>query len=57
MFEANQPIDILGLADRMRQNNELESAGGINYLSQLEDFVPTATAVAHHAKIVREKKY
>ena len=55
-FEANEPIDILGLADRMRQNNELDSVGGINYLSQLEDFVPTATAVTHHAKIVREKK-
>ncbi|MDP6477652.1 MAG: replicative DNA helicase [Nitrospinaceae bacterium] len=55
-FEANEPIDILGLADRMRQNNELESIGGINYLSQLEDFVPTSTAVTHHAKIVREKK-
>jgi len=40
----------------MRQNNELDSVGGINYLSQLEDFVPTATAVTHHAKIVREKK-
>jgi replicative DNA helicase len=40
----------------MRQNNELESIGGINYLSQLEDFVPTSTAVTHHAKIVREKK-
>ena len=53
LFEVNQTIDILGLADRMRQNNELESAGGINYLSQLEDFVPTATAVTHHAKIVR----
>ena len=56
LFEVNQPIDILGLADRMRQSNELEPAGGIDYLSQLEDFVPTATAVTHHAKIVRDKK-
>jgi len=56
LFEVNQPIDTLGLADRMRQSNELEPAGGINYLSQLEDFVPTATAVTHHAKIVRDKK-
>ena len=56
LFEINQPIDMLSLADRMRQNNELESSGGINYLSQLEDFVPTATAVTHHAKLVRDKK-
>ena len=56
LFEVSQPIDILSLADCMRQNNELEPAGGINYLSQLEDFVPTATAVTHHAKIIRDKK-
>ena len=56
LFEVNQPIDMVGLADRMRQNNELEASGGINYLSQLEDFVPTATAVTHHAKIIRDKK-
>ena len=56
LFEVNQPIDMLALADRMRQSNELEPAGGIDYLSQLEDFVPTATAVTHHAKIVRDKK-
>jgi len=56
LFEVNQPIDVLGLADRMRQDNELKPAGGMEYLSQLEDFVPTATAIAHHAKIVRDKK-
>jgi len=33
-FEAYEPIDILGLADRMRQNNELETIGGINYLKK-----------------------
>jgi len=56
LFEANEPVEILVLVDQMRQNNELEPAGGITYLSQLEDFVPTATAITHHAKIVREKK-
>ena len=56
LFEANEPVEMLILVDLMRQNNELELAGGIVYLSQLEDFVPTATAITHHAKIVREKK-
>ncbi|KMP11043.1 DNA helicase [Candidatus Nitromaritima sp. SCGC AAA799-A02] len=56
LFEANEPIDRVGLADRMCQSNEFEQVGGMNYLSDLEDFVPTATAVTHHAKIVREKK-
>ena len=55
-FEANEPIDVLAVADRLRQKNELEEVGGIEYLGLLEDFVPTSTAVAHHAKILREKK-
>ena len=55
-FEANEPIDVLALADQLRKKNELEEVGGIEYLGLLEDFVPTATAVVHHAKILREKK-
>ena len=55
-FEANEPIDVLTLADQLRKKNELEEVGGIEYLGLLEDFVPTATAVVHHAKILREKK-
>jgi replicative DNA helicase len=55
-FEANEPIDVLALADRLKKNNELEEIGGLEYLGLLEDFVPTSTAVVHHAKILREKK-
>ncbi|MEK9629573.1 MAG: replicative DNA helicase [Nitrospinota bacterium] len=55
-FEANEPIDVLAIADRLRKKDELENVGGLEYLSLLEDYVPTATAVGHHAKILREKK-
>ena len=55
-FEANEPIDVLALADRLRKKDELDNIGGLEYLSLLEDYVPTATAVTHHAKILREKK-
>ena len=55
-FEANEPIDVLALADKLKRKNELEEIGGIEYLTLLEDFVPTSTAVVHHAKILREKK-
>ncbi|MBC8283694.1 MAG: replicative DNA helicase [Nitrospinae bacterium] len=55
-FEANEPIDVLAIADRLRKKDELDNVGGLEYLSLLEDYVPTATAVSHHAKILREKK-
>ncbi len=56
LFEANDPIDVLSLAEKLRKKSELDAVGGMDYLDFLEDFVPTATAVLHHAKIVREKK-
>jgi len=56
LFEANEPIDVLTVADKLRKKNELEAVGGIDALDFLEGYVPTAQAVVHHAKIVREKK-
>ncbi|MEC9018826.1 MAG: replicative DNA helicase [Nitrospinota bacterium] len=55
-FEANESIDVLAVADLLRKKDELDNVGGLEYLSLLEDYVPTATAVNHHAKILREKK-
>ena len=56
LFEANEPIDLLILSDKLRKNNDLEAAGGVEYLSLLEETVPTAAAITYHSKIVREKK-
>ncbi|GJL79758.1 MAG: replicative DNA helicase [Nitrospinaceae bacterium] len=56
LFDASEPIDVLTIADKLRKKNELEMVGGIDTLDFLEGFVPTAQAVVHHAKIVREKK-
>ena len=56
MFEANEPIDILTIADRLRKGNELDDAGGMDYLDFLEGLVPTSAAISHHSKIIREKK-
>ena len=56
LFEANEPIDVLTVAENLRKKNELEAVGGIDTLDFLESFVPTAQAALHHAGIVREKK-
>ena len=56
LFETNEPIDVLTLAEKLRKKNELDGVGGIDTLDFLEGFVPTAQAVVHHAHIVREKK-
>ena len=56
LFEANNPIDILTIADRLRKNSDLDDAGGMDYLDYLEGLVPTSAAISHHSKIIREKK-
>jgi len=56
LFEADESIDVLTIAEKLRKKSEYETVGGMDYLDLLEGYVPTATAVTHHAKIVREKK-
>ena len=56
-FHANKTtnIDVLTLADSLKSRGKLEEIGGLEYLSKLEDYVPTATAVMHHSQIVKHK--
>ncbi len=56
LFEINEPIDLLTLSDRLRKNEDLDAVGGVEYLSQLEETVPTAAAISYHCKLIREKK-
>ena len=56
LFEADESIDVLTIAEKLRKKNQYDAVGGMDYLDFLEGYVPTATAVIHHAKIVREKK-
>ncbi len=56
LFEENIPIDILTLTERLRQDKGLDETGGLEYLRFLEDAVPTASAITHHAQIVKQKK-
>ncbi|MCL4457829.1 MAG: replicative DNA helicase [Nitrospirae bacterium] len=55
LFEKNEPIDIITLTDYLRRSDELDSVGGISYLSNLANAVPTSANIRYHAKIVREK--
>ena len=55
LFDRNEPIDIITLTDQLRRNNELDSVGGIAYLSSLANSVPTSANISFHAKIVKEK--
>src|ERR1041385_2473022 len=55
MTEQRVVIDHITLRDELLRRNELESAGGSEYLAELVDSVATAANLDHHARIIREK--
>lgn len=55
LYEHRQAIDVLTLADQLRNNGNLETVGGPAYLTELTNFVPTAAHVEQYADIVAQK--
>lgn len=50
-----EPIDIVTVKDELARVGKLEACGGLLYLQQIAEFVPTPANVDHYAKIVKEK--
>jgi len=55
LYDANQSIDVVQLNQRLRDKQQLEKVGGVDYLIELAESVPSASAAQHYAQIVRDK--
>jgi replicative DNA helicase len=55
LYEAHEAIDVLTLADRLKNGGYLDGVGGASYLTELTNFVPTAAHVEQYAEIVAQK--
>jgi replicative DNA helicase len=55
MYDRREPIDVITLQQRLKDKQLLEQIGGIAYLAQLQDSVPSAANLAYYLEIVREK--
>jgi replicative DNA helicase len=55
LFEKNTPIDALVLHSTLKTMGKLEWIGGIEYIRQLVEAVPTSAHAEYYAVIVREK--
>ena len=53
--ERGEGIDAVTIKSELDARNQLEDIGGIGYLAELADAVPTAANVVYYAKIVSEK--
>jgi replicative DNA helicase len=49
-----QPIDLVLLHDKLRKNKQLDDVGGVMYLTELWEAVPTGANAEYHAKLVRD---
>lgn len=55
LYEKRQAIDVLTLADQLKNNGYLDMVGGPAYLTELTNFVPTAAHAEQYADIVAQK--
>ena len=53
--EFGKPIDIISLAEELGRHKELESVGGVAYLTSLTDGVPRRQSIEHYIRLVKEK--
>lgn len=55
LYEEREPIDVLSLANLLEEKGKLDAIGGSGYLASLVNIVPSASNVAHYAKLVQKK--
>jgi len=55
MFNTRQAIDVITVQQKLKDKQLLEQIGGIAYLAQLQDSVPSAANLSYYLEIVREK--
>jgi len=55
LFAKSEPVDLVTVANKLKEKGQLEDVGGAAYLAQLVDTVPLAVNAEHYARIIREK--
>jgi replicative DNA helicase len=55
MFNTREAIDVITVQQRLKDKQLLDQVGGIAYLSQLQDAVPSAANLSYYLDIVKEK--
>jgi replicative DNA helicase len=53
--DENEPIDLITLTTDLQNHKLLEEVGGVGYLTELANAVPTASNVGYYAEILEEK--
>jgi replicative DNA helicase len=55
IYQLGRPVDLVILAEHLKEQKQIEDIGGYAYLAQLWDAAPTAANAEYYARIVRDK--
>ncbi len=55
LFGSSNPIDLLTVVNKLKQEGELELAGGAVYISQLTNRIASAAHIEYYARVISQK--
>jgi replicative DNA helicase len=55
LVNSNKPADVVTIFERLRDQGKAEEAGGLGYINELAQYLPSAANTRRYAEIVREK--
>ncbi len=55
LYEKRDPIDLLTLSSKLKEKSELDRIGGMSYLTELVNTVPSSANAEHYAGIIQKK--
>ena len=55
LYRENRPIDLTTITTRLKDRNQFIEVGGLEYLIEISEAVPTTANVNAYVEIVREK--
>jgi len=55
LMETGRPVDIITLTEELSKKKQVESIGGVAYISSLTDGLPRRPSIAQYVRIVRDK--
>ncbi len=55
LFSKSDPIDLLTISSKLKENSRLDQIGGMSYLTEIVNAVPSSANAEHYAEIVQKK--
>ncbi len=55
LYNKQYAIDVLTITDQVKNNGNIDAVGGASYITELTNYVPTASHIEQYAEIVSQK--